>query len=198
MKEILLPILIILSGIPTSSCTETITNTVVERDTVTVTIRDTVTIPNVIDDRLTTVILLRHAEKSAAGADPGLNADGHLRAQELTRILGNVTINNIYTTPFNRTRQTIMPLAESKGLTAIEYDANVSSAQLASKIKSENKGKTAVVVGHSNTIPELLKSFSNNAFVVQIAESQYDNVFIASLHADKPKIVHLKYGKETP
>lgn len=182
----------------TSSCTETVTNTVVQHDTVTVTVRDTITLPNVIDDTLTTVILLRHAEKEATGSDPVLNAAGQTRAQELSRILGNVAVNNIYTTPFKRTRQTITPLAASKGLTAIEYDANISAAQLAAKIKAENKGKTAVVVGHSNTIPELLKALSNNGFVVQIAESQYDNIFIATLHADKPKIVHLKYGKETP
>jgi broad specificity phosphatase PhoE len=180
----------------TASCTDTITNTLIERDTVTV--HDTVTIPKAISDTLTTVILLRHAEKSGTGTDPLLNTDGQLRSQELSRILGNVVINNIYTTPFNRTRQTVTPLAASKGLTPIEYDANISATQLANKIKSENKSKTAVVVGHSNTIPELLKTFSNNAFVVQIAESQYDNLFIASLHADKPTIVHLKYGKETP
>ncbi|MES2764760.1 MAG: phosphoglycerate mutase family protein [Bacteroidota bacterium] len=196
--HIIIPALLIVFSIFTASCTETVTNTVIERDTVTITIHDTVSIPNIIDDTLTTVILLRHAEKDSQGADPILNADGQLRAQELTRILSNVTVSNIYTTPFNRTRQTITQLAESKGLTAIEYDANISAAQLANKVKAENKGKTAVVVGHSNTIPELLKSFSNNSFVVQIAESQYDNLFIASLHADKPKIVHLKYGKVTP
>jgi broad specificity phosphatase PhoE len=147
---------------------------------------------------LTTVIVVRHAEKADNSVDPLLSSDGEARAQELTRILSDVEINSIYTTPLNRTRLTAKAVAESKGMSTKDYATTLSASQLASRIQSENAGKVALVVGHSNTVPELLKALSNNAFSIQIAESQFDNLFIATLHPDAPRVLHLKYGKPTP
>jgi len=187
-------------SIVSAACTQTITDTktVIERDTVVLTIRDTISIPKVITDMLTTVIVVRHAEKADNSVDPLLSSDGEARAQELTRILSDVEINSIYTTPLNRTRLTAKAVAESKGMSTKDYATTLSASQLASRIQSENAGKVALVVGHSNTVPELLKALSNNAFSIQIAESQFDNLFIATLHPDAPRVLHLKYGKPTP
>jgi broad specificity phosphatase PhoE len=181
-----------------AACTETITNTIVERDTVTVTVhvRDTVTIPQAIDDTLTTVIVLRHAEKADNSADPDLSADGQLRAEELKRIL-NLSINTIYTTPFKRTRQTAAPLA-SQNITLREYAADISADEFAAQIRRENPRKIAVVIGHSNTISPLIKALTNNQIVVPSSETQYDNLYIATLHSIESKVLHLKYGKPTP
>ena len=122
-----------------------------------------------------------------------------LRAEELKRILSNVPVQAVYSTSFNRTRQTVEPLATAKGLTITEYATATPYAQLVNGILSANRGKVVLIVGHSNTVPEILKELSGNAFNVTIAESQYDNLFIVSL-PDKlsAKVVHMKYGKETP
>ena len=199
MPHLLLALLLGFS-IVSAACTQTITETrtVIERDTVVVTVRDTITIPKVITDTITTVIVVRHAEKADNSADPVLSSDGEARAQELARVLSDVTINNIYTTPLNRTRLTAKPVAESKGITTKDHATNLSAVELAARIRSENAGRVALVVGHSNTVPELLKALSNNAFNIQIAEGQFDNLFIATLHADVPQILHMKYGKPTP
>jgi broad specificity phosphatase PhoE len=169
------------------------------RDTVYVEVHDTTVIPALISDTTTTFIVLRHAEKEPTGSDPNLDSDGVLRADELKRILSSVSVNAIYSTPLNRTRQTVQPLATAKGITISEYPTEKPYAQLVSEIISANRGKTVVIVGHSNTVPEILKQLSNNSFTVTINDSQYDNLFIVSL----PEKLHatvtpLKYGKATP
>jgi 2,3-bisphosphoglycerate-dependent phosphoglycerate mutase len=177
--------------------TEPKTQTVTVRDTVYV--HDTTAIPALISDVTTTFIVLRHAEKESTGTDPNLDSDGVLRAGELKRILNSISINAIYSTPFNRTKQTVQPLAAAKGITISEYPTTKPYAQLVSEIAAANRGKVAVIVGHSNTVPEILKELSHNSFNVSIGENQYDHLFIVSLPDSlSPVVTPLKYGKETP
>ncbi|WP_276134525.1 SixA phosphatase family protein [Polluticoccus soli] len=178
---------------------ETKAQIVTVRDTVYVEVRDTTVIPALISDTTTTLIVLRHAEKETTGADPNLNSDGLLRAEELKRLLDNLSISAIYSTPFNRTRQTVQPLATAKGLSITEYPTTKSYTDLESEILSAYRGKIVVVVGHSNTVPDMVKELSNNSFNVIIEDSQYDNLFVVSMPEKlKPTVTPLKYGKETP
>lgn len=173
--------------------------TVIERDTVYVEVHDTTTIPALISDTTTTFIVMRHAEKESTGTDPNLDSDGILRAEELRRILSNVPVNAIYSTPLNRTRQTVQPMATEKGITVSEYPTTKPYAELISEIKTTRRGKVVVLVGHSNTVPDILKELSKNSFSVTITDSQYDNLFIVSLPEKlSPTVQHLKYGKVTP
>jgi len=54
----------------------------------------------------TTFIVLRHAEKADASKDTNLGKDGYARAEELKKTLAPVDVNVIYSTPYNRTKQT--------------------------------------------------------------------------------------------
>lgn len=183
------------------NCTKEVvkTETVTLKDTVYVKQHDTTVIPAVISDTTTTLIVLRHAEKENTGTDPNLDADGIARAEELKYILGNIAVKAIYSTPFNRTKQTVQPLATAKGISVTEYATTKPYAQLISEIRAANRGKVSVIVGHSNTVPEILKELSKNSFNVTIAESQYDNLFIVNLPDSlSTSITHLKYGKQTP
>lgn len=178
---------------------ETKAQIVTIRDTVYVEVRDTTVIPALISDTTTTLIIMRHGEKETTGADPNLNSDGQLRAEELKRLLANVSVSAIYSTPFNRTRQTVQPLAAAKGLIVMEYPTEKSYAQLESEVLTAHRGKTVVIVGHSNTVPDMLKELSNNSFSVTISDSQYDNLFIVSMPEKlRATVTPLKYGKETP
>lgn len=178
------------------------TETIVEKQAVTVhdtvAVHDTVTIPSLISDTVTTFLVVRHAEKETTGSDPSLTTEGYARADELKRILQNVAINKIYSTPYNRTRQTASPLATAKSLGITDYSATVSYPQFINQLVNENKNKTAVVVGHSNTVPDILKAF-NSSFNIVIADSQYDNLFLVSAReGHAAQITHLKFGKSTP
>ncbi|MFZ4544352.1 MAG: hypothetical protein ACOYOA_09910, partial [Saprospiraceae bacterium] len=62
-----------------------------------------------------------------------------------------------------------------------------------------NRGKVVVIVGHSNTVPDILKVLSNNSFAVTIEDNQFDNLFIVSRPDKlKPSVLRLKSGKNTP
>ena len=145
-----------------------------------------------------TVILVRHAEKEKSGDDPELSAEGRQRANELAEMLRETHIDVIYSTPFKRTKQTMLPLADLKNLPVKEYSASMPYAQFINKLSGEHRGKVILIAGHSNTIPEILKVLSKGAFNISIDESEYDNLFIVTgITEERPTVLHLKYGNRT-
>ncbi|MBP8157033.1 MAG: histidine phosphatase family protein [Flavobacterium sp.] len=147
----------------------------------------------------TTFIVLRHAEKADNTKDTNLSVDGLTRADELRKTLSPISVEAIYSTPFNRTKQTVTPLATAKGISITEYPANIPYAEFVNELIATHRGKTVVIVGHSNTVPEILKVLSNNTFSVTINENQFDNLFVVTLTDGKQaEVAPMKYGKSTP
>jgi broad specificity phosphatase PhoE len=143
---------------------------------------------------LTTVILVRHAEKGTTPADdPPLTAQGRQRAESLARMLANTTITAIYTTPYARTRETAAPLAAAKGLTPVELAVGAFYPQQIVQKVHEQRGGTFVVVGHSNTTRDALRAFGF-AEAKDIPESEYDNLYIVTYGESTEKsLLSLKY-----
>jgi broad specificity phosphatase PhoE len=140
-----------------------------------------------------TVFLVRHAERADGGstsgsmmaADPDLSGAGTLRAQALARMLKDAKITAIYTTEFKRTKQTAAPLATLTGVRATE----VSSKDLPGLLKKIRAGTgNVLVVGHSNTIPAVLKDLGI-AEPVTIDDAEYDNLLIVT----RGTLVRLRY-----
>ncbi|WP_157813293.1 phosphoglycerate mutase family protein [Flavobacterium sp. 5] len=151
-----------------------------------------------VKSKTTTFILIRHAEKESNGDNPNLSGDGISRAEELRHVLNTVPISAIYSTPYNRTRQTVQSLAFERGIPITEYAAKNPAKQLIDEVLASYIGKTVVIVGHSNTVPEIIKTLTNGFNKITISESQYDNMFIITCQ-DKldPIFMQLKYGKST-
>lgn len=171
--------------------------TVIEKDTVITVIRDTIvntdTLVSFIRDTTTTFILVRHAEKSSSGSDPVLTAAGLLRADHLRDLLKQVDLNAVYSTNFNRTRQTAQPTATDKGLSIINYDPFSLSPFVDSVLANFNHG-TVLVVGHSNTTPSLLNELVGSNTYANIPDSEYDNLYIVSVaEKGRSEVLHLKY-----
>ena len=146
------------------------------------------------DPPMTTVILVRHAEKATTPADdPPLTSDGLRRANTLARMLGSTPITAIYTTPFARTRQTAEPLARALNITPQEVPTGETyPAEIVRRI-FEQRGGTFVVVGHSNTTRNVLRAFGVRD-PKEIADSEYDNLFILTLAAKaEPRLLSLRY-----
>lgn len=140
----------------------------------------------------TTVILVRHAEKDASIAeDPPLTAAGRERSQQLVRMFENTGIQILITTPYARTRQTISPLAQKLNLTPLEIKE---TDLIVSQIRNEQAGKVILLVGHSNTIPELIQKLGGIS-ISEIPDMQYDDLFILTLPASgKSSLIRMKYG----
>ena len=142
---------------------------------------------------VTTVILVRHAEKAAATAmtnEVPLSGTGSARAKELARVLAGTHIDAIYTTQYLRTKQTAAPLAAEHHMEPVVADP----ATLANTIRTKHAGQTVVVVGHSNTTPDLIRALGV-ASPPSIGDNEYDDLFIVTLApGSAPKLVTLRYG----
>jgi len=146
---------------------------------------------------LTTVILVRHAEKKIepTNPDPDLTPAGESRAQELARVFGNAGITKIFATQFKRTQQTAKPLSDRSAVPITVLDAQQTS-EVVKQILS-NRGGTIFVAGHNNTVPAIVSEFTGENVPV-IPESEYDNMFIVTIYRfGKAKVLKIKYGAES-
>ena len=101
------------------------------------------------------VFLVRHAEKKLDdGKDPELSEDGEKRTADLAEALRSADIQHVHSTDYKRTRNTAEPIAKSAGLEIEKYDPRDLEG-FAKKLKES--GGRHLVVGHSNTTPELTK-----------------------------------------
>jgi broad specificity phosphatase PhoE len=145
----------------------------------------------------TLVIAVRHAERSTDHpVDPSLSAAGQLRAQALARVLEHTGITQIYSTQYRRTQQTAAPLAAATGtvVTLRPIDAsNIATyaMDLADEIRSQDRSEAVLVVGHSNTIPELVNALSGIT-VPPIAEPEYSRIYMITLGREV-RVVSARY-----
>ena len=147
---------------------------------------------------VTTVILIRHAEKviDPNNNDPDLSPAGQARAQELARIFGDSGINTIYATQYKRTQQTVKPLADKLGLPITQVNSK-STPELLSQIRAQHRGETIFIAGHNNSVPEIIAALGGPAYPT-IPESEYDNLYVVTVYrTGKAKVVKMKYGAPT-
>lgn len=116
---------------------------------------------------LDTVYLVRHAEKSAfwpSGRDldafQPLSTAGAARAEALAARLKTAGIAAIYTSRTTRTLATGAPLAQAAGILLIADDATTKPDEMPAFLtrlrEKHAAAKAVLIVGHSNTVPELL------------------------------------------
>jgi phosphohistidine phosphatase SixA len=101
-------------------------------------------------------IVVRHAEKVDDSRDPDLSAVGQARARALAEQLRDVPLVAAWTSAFARTRQTGRATAQAHGLELREYDAAMPATDLAEMLRREHRHGTVLVVGHSNTVPDIV------------------------------------------
>jgi broad specificity phosphatase PhoE len=133
------------------------------------------------ENTLTTFILIRHAEKGSDDPrNPSLSEAGLQRAQNLVVLLKHVDVNVLYSTPYKRTQQTIQPLADKYALSIQEY--NPSNMDFLKEAWAQNKGKTIVISGHSNTTPMVANYLLGDEKYSNLNESEYDKVFVVTIN----------------
>jgi phosphohistidine phosphatase SixA len=135
-----------------------------------------------------TVFIVRHAEKADDSKDTELSEAGRARAEALANMLRDSKISAIYTTEFKRTQQTAAPLAKALGLTVTTLPAE-NYAALVAKLRTFTAN--SLVVGHSNTIPDVIKALGIPE-PINIPDSDYDNLFVILL-GEKPYLIRLHY-----
>lgn len=152
----------------------------------------------------TVVILVRHAEKAVVpGNDPPLSAEGEQRALALEEALQASGVQAIVVTQFRRTQATAAPLAARLGLTpeVVEASADVSvhARQVAEHVLGRHAGRTVLVVGHSNTIPAIVRALGGRA-TGDIPDPVYDTMFLVLRDSGSTAAhtVQVRFGEATP
>jgi broad specificity phosphatase PhoE len=77
-------------------------------------------------------------------------------------------------TEFRRTQDTAKPIAAKLGLTP-EVVKAAETPDLLSRLKTKHVNDVVLVVGHSNTIPAIIKALTGRD--VNVADSEYDDLF---------------------
>lgn len=147
------------------------------------------------------IFLVRHAERAATPAgqpagtrmmaeDPPLSAAGHERATKLAALLASAEVKHIFTTEYQRTRQTAAPLAERLNVKAVMAAAKDPDPLLQQVKKVAGN---VLIVGHSNTVPDLLKRLGVKE-TIAIGDNDYDNLFVVVRRdAGEPTLIRLRY-----
>ena len=144
------------------------------------------------------IILVRHAEKIADdmnGKDVPLSKAGQERARLLAEMLKDSGITAIYATDTVRTRATALPLSRQLALPirTLEQRNPESAVRF---LKSQNPSDVVLIVGHTDTLPGLLRALGYRRDV-KIHSNDYTNLFVVLPRAGKsPSVIRVGYGED--
>ncbi|HSD15531.1 MAG TPA: phosphoglycerate mutase family protein [Flavobacterium sp.] len=129
----------------------------------------------------TVIYLIRHAEKKADLNNPGLTQAGLNRAENWSRIFSEIAFDSIFSTDYLRTIQTVTPTAREGRKEITKYSSRLFDSE---QFKRECSGKKVLVVGHMNTIPEIVNRLINHNIYEDINENIYGNLYIITISGD--------------
>ena len=124
------------------------------------------------------IYVVRHLQK-AAGDDPPLTDEGAALAAQLAEQLADAGITAIFATPTRRAMQTAEPLARRLGTAVSPYDPRDPAALVQAAAAAPGN---VLVVGHSNTVDDLVRRFGGTP-PPPLTEEDYGTVW----HIDGPR-----------
>ncbi len=150
--------------------------------------------PLMAQEQAVVVYLVRHAEKIDDSRDPALSNVGKERASLLARMLHDAGVTHLWSTDYLRTQHTAQPLATAAGLAVTSYDPRDLSA-FAAKLRSI-PGRH-LVVGHSNTTPQLVAALGGVPGT-PIDDGEYDRLYVVAIVDGTVSTVLLRFGCPAP
>lgn len=142
---------------------------------------------------MTTYYMIRHAEKDRTDSknkNPELNKDGKLRAENWAKVFKEVDFDAIYSTDYNRTKQTAQPTATSQSLKVETYDPE---NLFNDDFKKKTEGKTVLIVGHSNTTPQLVNKILGSEKFKDIPDDENGAMYILNILPNQNKNIKTLY-----
>jgi len=144
------------------------------------------------DEEITTYYFIRHAEKvrtDSSNKNPNLTEKGKERAENWSTVLKHIDFDLIYSTNYNRTIQTATPTAKNNNLELQFYDPR---ALFNDEFKTKTKGKTVLIVGHSNTTPQFVNKILGIEKYKDIEDTNNANLYIITIANSKAIDILLK------
>lgn len=143
--------------------------------------------------KTTSFYVVRHAEKEpvTTTTDVPLSAAGSSRAVALSDALQDKGIKTIYATPTNRTTATARPLSRATGVAIQLYDAG--DMRFLENLK-KHRGAPVLVVGHSNTVDEVVNWLAGKNLLQDLPDTQYGDLFVLKIRGKKAELEKGKFG----
>lgn len=145
--------------------------------------------------KTTKFYVVRHAEKEATTdmttSDVPLSAAGAQRAVALRDMLKNEGIGLIYSTGTHRTTGTARPLSAATGIAIQIYSA--SDTRFLPQLR-KHRGAPVLVVGHSNTVDDIINGLAGRQLLQDLPESQYGDLFILKVKGNKSELETKHFG----
>jgi broad specificity phosphatase PhoE len=161
--------------------------------------KDTPQVSNIeVTQTVTTYYLIRHAEKDRSdpeNQDPELNQRGLGRAMHWAEIFEDVPLDAIYSTDYARTTMTAAPSAVKKDITVVYYDPDMLEMET---FKAENLGKNVLIVGHSNTTPEMVNRLIGEDRYPGMEDTDNGSLFIVTLTGSESSVTRLHINCNCP
>jgi broad specificity phosphatase PhoE len=140
-----------------------------------------------------TIIIVRHAEKSAVSGDVPLSTEGQARAMLLATMLEPTGISAIYSSELTFNRETAQPLASQLNLAPSVIPVR-ETTRLVDELKKRPPGSVTLLVGHSGPIPDIVEALSGFR-PTKVDTQTYDRMFIVTRSEQAPaSVVELRYG----
>lgn len=147
---------------------------------------------------ITTIYIVRHAEKDVSdpkNPDPELSVEGRERAEALASKLKEIKLDAAFATKYKRTSQTAYNSAKNSNIEIQTYDAHDFSG-IAGLVKAKYSGHKVLIVGHSNTVLELLEAFGAQRPLTALSDDDYDFFFVLTIdQKGKTDLITQHYGK---
>jgi DNA-binding winged helix-turn-helix (wHTH) protein/broad specificity phosphatase PhoE len=132
--------------------------------------------------KATQIYIMRHTEKADdVTEDPLLSEAGKIRAQYWKQVLANVEIDQIYSTDLKRTVETAEILAENYQIKPEFYYPL--SFDIVNFI-TEVQGQKVLIIGHSNTIPDMVNRLIGESTYPPMSHTDYDKLFVITINAN--------------
>lgn len=128
--------------------------------------------------------MIRHAEKDRSdenNVNPSLTFKGEQRAQNWSVYFKDIHLDAVYSTKYYRTIETATPTAKTKNLEIQYYNPR---SLYDSIFKAETKGKSVLVVGHSNTTPMFANAILGEKKYQFMSDDDNASLFIVTLSGD--------------
>ena len=144
--------------------------------------------PNIDIPDITTYYLIRHAEKDRSNPDnknPDLNEKGIIRAAIWSKVFQEVKFDEIYSTDYKRTQQTVSAISLQSDVKLTPYSPD---HLYSDDFKMRTQGKTVLVVGHSNTTPQFVNKIIGEDRYADMNDNDNGTLYIVTIVGDKTKV----------
>jgi len=141
---------------------------------------------------VSTFYLIRHAEKDTSNpnnVDPELIQDGLDRAIRWAEVFDPISLDAIYSTNYERTLMTAAPTSVKKNIDVQYYDPREIDIQA---LMADNEGKSVLIVGHSNTTPNLTNQLLGSEKYEGMEEDDNASLFIVRVIDSSATDIRLK------